>query len=101
LSVGCSSMGLPVKSCRALWTYADLSPPTDRCRQAVGRGPLIRLPDAAIGMRRLRVVAQVVRDALRGRCCARVSAWSSFLWVVSFSDDSVQRRPKMVVRLLV
>ena len=64
----------PVKYSQALQTYAGLSRPTARCRQAVGRGPLIRLPDAAIVVRRLRVAVQVVHGARRGRCCARLSA---------------------------
>ena len=34
---------------------------TARSRQAVCRGPLIRLPDAAIGLRRLRAAAQAAR----------------------------------------
>src|ERR1700730_3104525 len=51
--------------------------PTARCRQAVCRGPLIRLPDAAIGVRRLRAAAQAARGALRGPCCVRLSAWWS------------------------
>src|ERR1700723_2844587 len=51
--------------------------PTARSRQAVCRGPLIRLPDAAIGVRRLRAAAQAARGALRGPCCVRLSAWWS------------------------
>src|ERR1700751_4787681 len=53
---------------------------TDRSRQAVCRGPLIRLPDAAIGVRRLRAAAQAARGALRGPCCVRLSAWWSPPW---------------------
>ena len=48
-----------------------LGPPTARSRQAVGRGPLIPLPDAAIGVRRLSAAAQAARGALRGRWCSR------------------------------
>src|ERR1700751_2701648 len=51
--------------------------PTARSRQAVCRGPLIRLPDAAIGVRPLRAAAQAARGALRGPCCVRPSAWWS------------------------
>ena len=54
------------------WAASAL--PTARCRQAVCQGPLIRLPDAAIGVRRLRVAAQAACGALRGPCCARLSA---------------------------
>src|SRR6187551_2510418 len=50
---------------------------TARSRRAVCRGPLIRLPDAAIGVPRLRAAAQAARGALRGPCCARLSAWWS------------------------
>src|SRR3977135_4289585 len=39
---------------------------TARSRQAVCRCPLIRLPDAAIGVRRLRAAAPAARGALRG-----------------------------------
>jgi hypothetical protein len=46
-------------------------PPTALCRQAVGRGPLIRLPDAATGVRRPRAAAQAAHGALRGRWCSR------------------------------
>src|SRR5277367_3065285 len=52
-----------------------VNPPTARSRQAVCRGPLIRLPDAAIGVRRLRAAAQAERGALP--CCVRLSAWWS------------------------
>ena len=50
---------------------------TARSRQAVCRGPLIRLPDAAIGVPRLRAAAQAARAALRGPSCVRLSAWWS------------------------
>src|ERR1700751_1683574 len=48
---------------------------TARSRQAVCRSPLIRLPDAAIGVRRLRAAAQAARGALRGPRRARPCAW--------------------------
>jgi hypothetical protein len=54
--------------------------PTARSRQAVCRGPLIRLPDAAIGVRRLRAAAQAARGALRGPCCVRLSACGRSRW---------------------
>jgi hypothetical protein len=53
------------------WMTCRLSHPTARCRQAVGRGPLIRLPEAAIGVRRLSAAAQAAPGALRGLCCSR------------------------------
>src|ERR1700744_6052486 len=54
--------------------------PIARSRQAVCRGPLIRLPDAAIGVQRLRAAAQAARGALRGPVCVRLSAWWSLPW---------------------
>src|SRR6185436_11482790 len=51
--------------------------PTARSRQAVCRCPLIRLPDAAIGVPLPRAAAQAARGALRGPCCVRLSAWWS------------------------
>jgi hypothetical protein len=59
-----------------------LSPPIARCRQAVCRGPLIRLPDAATGARRLSAAAQAARGALGDPCCVRLSARWLFLWGV-------------------
>ena len=54
---------------------ALVNAPTARSRQAACRGPLIRLPDAAIGVPLLRAAAQAARAARRGPCCARLSAW--------------------------
>src|SRR5258705_1434587 len=54
-----------------------VNPRTARSRQAVCRCPLIRLPDAAIGVPRLRAAAQAARGALRGPSCVRLSAWWS------------------------
>ena len=50
---------------------------TARSRQAACRGPLIRLPDAVIGVPLLRAAAQAARAARRGPCCVRSSAWWS------------------------
>jgi hypothetical protein len=50
---------------------ACLGLPTARSHQAVGRGPLIRLPDSVIGVRRLRAAAQAGHGALHGQCCSR------------------------------
>ncbi len=49
----------------------SVSAATARSRRGVCRGPLIRLPSGAIGVRWRRVVAQAARGALRGRCCVR------------------------------
>ena len=51
-----------------------VNPPTDRSRQAVCRGPLIRLPDDATGVRWPSAAAQAARGALRGSCCAGLFA---------------------------
>src|SRR6476660_54836 len=49
--------------------------PTARSRQAACRGPLIRLPGNAFGEPLLRAAPQAPRDAHRGPCCVRLSAW--------------------------
>src|ERR1700729_3410533 len=88
LAVGLPTVGRPSFSVAALsdnrvqpaCRTADrtlVNAPTARSRQAVCRGPLIRLPDAAIGVRRLRAAAQAARGALRVLCCLRRSAWWS------------------------
>jgi hypothetical protein len=59
------------KPCRLGARSACLGSPTARCRQAVCRGPLVRLLGGAIGVRRLRAAAQAARGALRGPCCSR------------------------------
>ena len=64
--------------------------PTARSRQAVCRGPLIRLPGGAIGVRRLPVVAQAARGALRDPRCEPLCAWSSFPVVVPGSANHRQ-----------
>jgi hypothetical protein len=58
-----------------------INAPTARSHQAVCRCPLIRVPDAAIGVRRLRAAAQAARGALRGPYCVRLSGWWSLLAV--------------------
>ena len=71
--------------------------PTARSRQAACRGPLIRLPGNAFDEPLLRVAPQAARDAHRGPCCVRLSAWWALpvVWPKFQTPGSVRlvRRP--------